>query len=463
MPFNSLSYLLFLAATAGIFSLLKSGRTQQLWLLFAGCVFVGYFSWISLGAILVISSGNYRLMRGYASTGEVGSKKTLFTIALTLNTLLLLGYKYMQEYLGMNEWLLLGIGFYTLQHVGNWIALHFTGYDSSKQRNSYFLSVLFFPKIPSGPLLSAKEVQLFQSEAKYITRKKDVIYAVNRITLGLVKKMVIADRLLPFVQEIFDKHTALSVFDIYMGSVLFTIQLYADFSGYIDIALGSARLFGIALPENFQLPLRAQSVTAFWRKWHITLVAWLRNYIFQPVSFAYRKSPYGLYLAIGITFLVSALWHGLAITFFIWALFHFVYLAVEKKAGAAGKEGKTFFGKLIRAFVVLNLVSVAHFFFRAGSWEGLTILSKQLVELPVLLPEGAALKTWLINGGRYIEDTMNIRLGMVLAAGLLFFEHRIDKYAKSEELHIAYSVLMLFLLLSIGIFDAGERFIYMQF
>lgn len=463
MPFNSLLYLVFLAVTALVFSLLKSARAQQVWLLFAGCVFLTYFSWASLIAVLVITTGNYILMKRYSGLQAQHSKKILFYTALFLNGLLLLGYKILQEFTGWNAWLLLGMGFYILQHAGNWIALHFAGYDSSKQGRGYFLSVLFFPKIPSGPVLSAKEVTLFQPEEKYHTRKKDVIYAVNRIALGLVKKMVIADRLLPFVQDIFDKHAALSVFDIYMGAILFTIQLYADFSGYIDIALGSARLLGITLPENFQMPLRAQSVTDFWRKWHITLVAWLRNNIFHPVSFAYRKSPYGLLMAIGVTFLVSAFWHGLAITFFIWALFHFIYLALEKRAGTAGKRGKTFFGKLVRAFVVLNLVSLAHFFFRAGSWDGLVTLVKQLAELPPILPEGATLKTWLINEGRYIENTLNIRLGILLAAGWIFFEPGINKLAKSDELNIGYSVTMLFLLLSIGIFDAGERFIYMQF
>lgn len=463
MPFNSLLYLFFLAVTALVFARLKSGKAQQIWLLLAGCLFVGYFSWASLTAILLITAGNYILMKRYNGLPSQRSKNILFYSMLFLNGFLLLGYKFLQEFLGWNEWLLLGMGFYILQHAGNWIALHFAGYDSSRQSNSYFLSVLFFPKIPSGPLLSAKDVALFQPGEKYITREKDVVYAVNRITLGLVKKMVIADRLLPFVQEIFDKHTALSVFDIYLGSILFTVQLYADFSGYIDIALGSARLFGISLPENFQLPLRAQSVTDFWRKWHITLVAWLRNNVFQPVSFAYRKSTYGLLMAIGVTFLVSAFWHGLAITFFIWALLHFIYLTLEKKSGAAGKKGKNFFGKLIRAVIVLNLVSVAHFFFRAGNWDGLTTLLQQLAELPPLLPEGATFKTWLINGGRYIEDTLNVRLGMLLAAAWIIFEPRINKSAKSEELNIAYSALMFFLLLSIGIFDAGERFIYMQF
>ncbi len=404
-------------------------------------------------------------------------QKRLYYSAIVLNIGLLFIYKLLQEVISdsgirviqgfdNDKWIILGLGFYTLQILSYYFEA-FKAKISFKDRFSdFFISIAFFAKLPSGPILNYRQSIILPINKKLLLEEENIAYGIQRVLLGLFKKIALADRLLPYVSNVFDEHLYINGLLIYLSPFLFTMQLYFDFSGYIDIAIGSARLFGIKLPENFNLPLRAQSIAQFWRRWHITLVNWLTSYVFYPLSFRYRKlGKKGLAIAVIVTFLVSAAWHGLALTFFVWALCHFLYIILESlwlnKRHTVDQKGGL--GKIVSIVLVWHLVALGNFFFRLHSLQDAKRIFWDFYHLPFLYNDGLSFKTWLINGGQDIENEFNFRLTLALCFGFLILEKKINQFAISEKYRVTYGAVMLVLLAVFGMFNTGQRFIYMQF
>jgi alginate O-acetyltransferase complex protein AlgI len=474
MPFNSLLFLIFLTVTAVLFYAVKNASWQKYVLITASFLFVFYFNYLSGVALGVICVTNYWLLKKMSLQQK--KRKYLYPIGLAFNIAILLGYKILQDVLSdsrpgvlegfdNSRWIVLGIGFYTLQIIGYYEEVYRRNTTFNVTMSDFTLGVTFFSKLPSGPILNLKDNRqlvikepVFFSEARFS-------YALQRILLGLFKKMALADRLMPIVNGIFDTHTYHNGLMIYLGPILFTIQVYLDFSAYIDIAIGSARLFGISLPENFRMPLRAASIVDFWRRWHISLVNWLTNYVFYPVSYRYRKMrKKGLAIAIFCTFIISALWHGIAVTFLIWAACHFIYIIVENLIfPKAGPGRKSRLAKIAGVFLVWHLVAFANLFFRSQSLEDASRLFHDIGHLPFLYGQDLDFRTWLANGGSDIEREFNFRLSFLLCLLFLAFEKKVNKYAQSEKYNIIYVSLMLILIAVFGMFNTGERFIYLQF
>lgn len=476
MPFNSLYFLLFLFIVAVVFFAVKKGDLQKLVLIVASFVFAFFFNPLSAIVLGVSCFLNYFLLKNL-SLVEKGRKKTFYSLGIILNVSLLLVYKVLQDVLSNanlsvfegfdnSKWIILGIGFYTLQIIGYYIDVYKRSIAFGLTLPDFLLSTIFFSKLPSGPILNLKSnAKNFPAHAVKFT-EANFSYASQRILLGLFKKVALADRLVPYVSNVFDHHYYINGLMIYLGPILFTIQLYLDFSAYIDIAIGSARLFGINLPENFNRPLRATSIVDFWRRWHITLVNWLTNYIFYPVSYRYRKlGKSGLAIAVVCTFVVSALWHGIAVTFLIWAACHFIYIIIEniffkKKSNSLGKS---WVGKMGAILLVWHLVAFSNLFFRSPSIQDAGRLFNDIKSLPLLYADGLSFKSWLINGGGDIESEFNFRLSVFLCLLFLMLEKKANKYAQSEKYNIIYVSIMLVLIAVFGMFNAGERFIYLQF
>lgn len=464
MPFISVEFILFLLASMLVYYLLPSGRAQYFWLLAASLFYIGSYNSISVLAVSCMTGINFFLQAIYHKR-----KQAVFITALLLNASILLIYKIFQTSYGhsfaLDGWILLGMGFYMLQFIGIWMDIHFRNTSPNNHLLSYSVGILFFSKIPSGPILS-REDQLMKKGGllKQELKSEDFWWGLQRILLGFAKKLILADRLLPFVNTVFDNGTAVNGLTIYMAPFLFTLQLYFDFSGYIDIALGAARWFGIRLPENFNVPLRSVSITDFWRRWHISLVNWLRNNVFLPTGFYFRYLKNGVFLSIAITFLVSAAWHGLSLMFFIWALFHFIYLAVEHKTRLSQISPQTpKWIKLLRIALVWHLVAIAHFFFRVKNLDQAGTLWDLLLNQNFFVPEGAHFSSWIINGGRYIETEFNFRVTLLLCVLFLLAEPWLNRKASSEKPQPFYLALIIFMICTLAIFNSGERFIYMQF
>lgn len=222
----------------------------------------------------------------------------------------------------------LGISFFTFSQVAYLVDVY-KGADHPSSIRDYALFVSFFPHLLSGPILRHKEmVPQFDSALRRRPVPRYLARGFTLIVIGLAKKILIADTLAPLVARAFDSTGALDAATAWIGSTAYTFQLYNDFSGYCDIAVGVSYLFNIRIPENFRAPYRSTSIQEFWRRWHITLGRFLRNYIYIPLG-GNRAGLFRQCLAILITFTLGGLWHGAGWTFFIWGALHGLALTAQ--------------------------------------------------------------------------------------------------------------------------------------
>lgn len=472
MLFNSLYYLVFLFVCVIIFYLIPSLTGKKYFLLVSSLFLVGSFSIASLITVTLLNFFNYTIA---FSLQKVKPSKKLFLFSIFLNILAIFLYKFSEEYIFKNKtlpsgissyFIIVGLSFYTLQNISYLVDVYKKRIIAGTDWVNFYLTNVLFMRFTSGPIM--KPAQLFEDFNNLPRRFDEKLFSsgFQRILLGLFKKLVIADRFTLFVASTFDKHIFTSTYDTLLAVCLYTIQLYFDFSGYIDIALGSAKLFGITLTENFNLPFRASSVSEFWRRWHISLINWLTNYVFYPVNYKLRKfGKEAAFIAIYTTFILSGLWHSLKITYILWALCHCVYLSFElytknRRLKLTKLGGKYYY--YLSILLTFFLVSFSHLFFRANNFSEAKILLSSLVDFQHFFPN-VAFNTWLMDGGWEIELAFNLRVGIIATIVFLLFEKRINNYAKSNSINILYVISIITLIFVFGIFDSADRFIYMQF
>ncbi len=249
----------------------------------------------------------------------------------------------------------LAISFYTFQAVSYLVDI-FYGKQKAERHYGYFsVYFAFFPQLVAGPIERAKKL-IPQLKVEQRLDYENLVYGMKRIAWGFFKKTLIADRLAPIVASVYDSPNP-SGSEIVLATILFSIQLYADFSACSDIAIGSARMLGINLTENFKQPHFAVSISDFWSRWHITLSTWLRDYIFFPLG-KRKKKRSEIYFAIVITFLVSGIWHGAAWTFVLWGLIHGFY-RVFGDATKSYRESMASFIRLDRTPVLHRWLKIA--------------------------------------------------------------------------------------------------------
>jgi alginate O-acetyltransferase complex protein AlgI len=260
-----------------------------------------------------------------------------------------------------------GISFYTFQTISYTVDIYRNKVKPVKNIIDFGFYVSFFPQLVAGPIVRAAEFvpQLYQ---KFQLSKQEFGYAVFLILNGLIKKMLISDFIsINFVDRIFANPELYTGFENLMGVYGYGLQIYCDFSGYTDIAIGVALLLGFRLPLNFNSPYKAENITDFWRRWHISLSTWLRDYLYIPLG-GNRKGKTRTYIHLAITMILGGLWHGAAWRFIIWGAFHGVWLAIHKAwISIFGKpESKTsIWMHFIKVFLTFNLVNFAWIFFRA--------------------------------------------------------------------------------------------------
>lgn len=213
-----------------------------------------------------------------------------------------------------------GISFYTFQALSYTIDVYRRRIEPTRDIVAFFAFVAFFPQLMAGPIERAANL-LPQFGSRRTFRYPDAVDGMRRMLWGLFKKVVVADNCGIIVDSIWAAHTTASGFTLFMGATLFSLQIYADFSGYSDIAIGTARLFGIHLKANFRFPLFSRDIAEFWRRWHISLNTWFRDYIYIPLGGS-RGSRWCTARNVAVVFLVSGLWHGAESTFLVWGAYH---------------------------------------------------------------------------------------------------------------------------------------------
>ncbi|MDR3182002.1 MAG: MBOAT family protein [Planctomycetaceae bacterium] len=280
------------------------------------------------------------------------------------------------DFVTLNIILPVGISFYTFQTMAYTIDVYRGKEKACTDFIDFALYVCYFPQLVAGPIERAGN--LIPQFAK--ARNIDSLQFYNGIRLifwGFFKKIFIADGVAPYVNDCFTNPSAYSGGTLLLGAYLFAIQIYGDFSGYTDIARGVSRLFGIELCLNFRQPYLASNITDFWRRWHISLSSWLRDYLYIPLG-GNRNGKYRTYINVMLTMLLGGLWHGAALTFIVWGALHGLYLAVHK--AVTGKRVndsvmennkipalKERIAKLLGMIVTFHLVCFAWIFFRANT------------------------------------------------------------------------------------------------
>ena len=244
----------------------------------------------------------------------------------------------------------LGISFFTFRTLSYLLDIDKGKIKAEKNWVVFFAYVSFFPSILSGPIDRAKNL-IPQLEKKRAFDYNQAIDGLRQILWGLFKKIVIADNCAPFVNQIFNNYQSYPSSSLLLGAFFYAIQIYADFSGYSDMAIGISRLMGFNITKNFDFPFFAQNIAEYWRKWHMSLTSWLTDYVFTPLSIAFRDyGKWGLTFAIIINFTIIGIWHGPNWTYVLFGFLHGCYFIPLILRGTMNKKNKIAKGKLFPSF-----------------------------------------------------------------------------------------------------------------
>lgn len=351
MIFTSWAFVLFLAVVLVGLRLAPNRTTRQALLLVASCYFYAYWNPRYLLLLLTPSAIDYFVATRLEQTDDPRTRKGWLLFSLITNLGLLGYFKYadffvqsFSDLLGvqtryLNILLPVGISFYTFKTLSYVIDVYRREMPASHSLWRYAMFVTYFPELVAGPIVRAS-VFLPQMTRSLRPSWPRAWVGSQAVLLGFTKKLVIADRLAPFVDTIFAAPANYSSATVLSAVIAYSLQIYCDFSGYSDIAIGVSRIIGYDLPENFNMPYAATSITDFWRRWHMTLSQWLRDYLYIPLG-GNRKGKWRTYLNLFITMLLGGLWHGANWTFVFWGFLHGVGLAVHKARQDRIQQGRS--------------------------------------------------------------------------------------------------------------------------
>lgn len=474
MALTSVKFLIFVVAVFFLYWTVckRSKLLQNSLLVLSSTVFYAWWDWRFLGLLYVTVLSTYFAGRWIDKLDKQKTKrKAVFVCTLVLNLGILFVFKYFNFFVqsfadvmsafGMQAnvstlriLLPVGISFYTFTALSYCIDLYQRKVPVANDLLAYSSYVTFFPSILSGPISRAQK-QL----PRYLKRREfDYDVAVNScatIIWGGVMKYCLADRLGIYVDAVYGNIAQHNGTTLLLTSVLYTIQIYADFAGYSMIAIGLGGLFGIKLPQNFDRPYFSKTVTEFWRRWHISLTTWFRDYLYFPLG-GNRVSKRRWALNTMIVFVVSGLWHGAAYTFLIWGALHGLLMIAEKliyKDKLKTLSDKFSFANLLRTILTFFLVSFAWIFFRAESLQdALLIISKIFTSHgAVFLDKShlllAAIALLLVFAHDFVKE-------YGLRIHLLSSKHFVIKYIGA--------IILLGYILTLGVLNGGS-FIYFQF
>lgn len=480
MLFNSLQFLIFFPIVVGIYFALAP---KYRWMLLLAASYYFYACWKVEYLILILFS---TAIDYYASNrmGRIVDKKKRrpwLYLSLFVNLGMLFMFKYFtlfnestrevfqhfNLFYGMPAWELLlpvGISFYTFQTLSYSIDVYNGKLKPEKHYGQFSLYVAFFPQLVAGPIERATHL-LPQFHKHHSFDYQRFVGGVQQMLWGFFKKIVIADRLAIYVQEVYAHPGDENGITLLIGTYFFAFQIYCDFSGYSDIAIGAARIMGYDLMDNFRTPYLSKSVREFWTRWHISLSTWFRDYLYIPLG-GNRVVKWRWYMNLMLVFLVSGFWHGANWTFLVWGGIHGVALIVETwvfplwETGPLKKLGK--FGNLIRVALCFHLVLLAWVFFRAESVGDAGLIIQKITTLPLHL-NGALISESLarLDGSKFFVTFLLLILFAVMDP---IIDQRIK--ALKEDTRIPYAKLIFAVILALtvifGSFGKVE-FIYFQF
>jgi len=425
--FNSYPFIgLFLPITLIGFFLIatRSHALAALWLGLASLFFYGWWNPKYVPLLLGSIAFNFLVARAIGrqrERGRMDRAKLLLAFGIVCDLALLFYYKYTDFFLAtlnrglatelplLNLVLPLGISFFTFTQIA-FLVDTYRGEAKEYNPIHYLFFVTNYPHLIAGPILHHKEIMpQFENPACYRVNWEDVSVGLTIFIIGLVKKVLIADSIAVHVAPVFDEAKSPHFFLAWGGALAYTLQLYFDFSGYSDMAIGLARMFGVKFPLNFDSPYKAQNIVEFWRRWHMTLSRFLRDYLYIPLG-GNRHGPLRRYVNLMTTMILGGLWHGAGWTFVVWGALHGAYLVVNhawqalrggERAAAARKP--TFWAWLLTFLAVV----IGWVFFRAKDLDTAFDMLRGMAGFNgVVLPEHwfkapsmAGVKDWLLAAG----------------------------------------------------------------
>jgi alginate O-acetyltransferase complex protein AlgI len=474
MIFTSFEYVIFFAVVLLVRGCIRDFNAEKWFLLAASYLF--YMSWsIPFGLLILFTSlVDYFVGLGLGRIDDSRKRKILLVASIVANLGVLGFFKYTNFLLGNVWWglnllglhfeqwhydiiLPAGVSFFTFQSMTYTIETYRGNIKPCHSPRDFLLFVAFFPQLLAGPINRAADL-LPQFTNRLRATAADFEAGLVQFALGAVKKIVISDQIGPNVDLIFSAPGNYDGFTLLQGALGYAVQIYCDFSGYSDMAIGSARMMGFRFMENFQMPYSAVTITEFWRRWHISLSTWLRDYLYIPLG-GNRKGTIRMYMNLMVTMLLGGLWHGASWNFVFWGGLHGVSLALHKAwtawnplASLNDRQPFHFVWTVVSRCLTLGVVVVGWIFFRAQSWAQATEYVGRLF-------------TWSQGGTRLVSPLILLAIGGVILVHLVVKKDRLwaqEIPERSLAIRIlAYSCLVL-LLACFGATDSAP-FIYFQF
>ncbi len=504
MLFNSLQFVLFFIIVTTLYFSFKH-KYRWILLLISSCYF--YMAFVPVYILILLFTALIDYFAGIAIEKSDGSRKKFFlAITLAANIGVLGFFKYynflnenvayvlggfgIQERLPFLSFILpIGLSFHTFQAMSYTIEIYRGNFKAERRFGIYFLYEMFYPRLVAGPIERPQNL-LHQFDEPHQFDLVRMGSGLQLMAWGLFKKLVIADRLAIIVNNVYEYPTNFEGVSLIIATIFFAFQVYCDFSGYTDIAIGAAEVMGFKLMTNFNRPYLSKSIAEFWQRWHISLSTWFRDYLYLPIAYATsRKLKKESYLGIKvdyivymyatiITFLICGLWHGSSWNFVIWGGLHGIFLIFALLISKPKKRVFKHLGinrnsrpyHIFQVLVTFSLVSLAWVFFRANTMQDAMYICTHMftgisANIKEVLQDHAAIKTIItLDSGR------NFAFSMIILPAFFWIEtlqRKLDirelvmQQPVLKRYIIYYVFIMVFILF--GVFDSSRQFIYFQF
>lgn len=392
MSFNSYDFLLYFLpiVLVGYYLLYKTANKKLLffWLTIASLFFYGVNNFKVLFILFISLIVNFIVSKGIIKYKNQKYSKIIFISGILFNILFLCFFKYF-NFININIFRTsldikniifpLGISFITFQQI-SLISDIYTGIISEITLLPYLFYITFFPKVISGPLASYSSLtEEVKKDHVANVDFSNISKGIFLFSIGLFKKVIIADTIALIATNGFDLSTNLNFIEAWITALSYTLQIYFDFSGYSDMAIGIASMFNISLPINFDTPYKSSSIKEFWQRWHITLGSFFTKYVYFPLGGS-RKGTSRTYLNLFIIFLISGLWHGTGLTFLIWGVLH----GIARVINQIFIDNKIKINKYLAIFITFNFVNIAWIFFRSNDLSTAFKVLKGMVNISSL-------------------------------------------------------------------------------